>query len=196
MKFKIYYFIHFALIFIISATSVINSFLDYKKFNKEKLVTLNYTIKNLLYNPIYHSYTIFTGTNTGYGFYGINVATYKFFNVELYDENKNLIKKTNTFGFKNQNNLARFEVLASKMANYIVENKNFPKNEDYKLLKTRELYVNKVFKHIGLFEAKKMSNCKYYKVTLYTLMPSDIRTNKNYNKTKKIGAYESIEFEI
>ena len=168
MKFKIYYFIHFGLIFIISVTSVINSFLDYKNFDKEKLVVLNHTIKKLLYNPIYHSYTIFTGTNTGYGFYGINVATYKYFSVELYDKNKKLIKKTNTFGFKNQNNLARFEVLASRMANFIVENKNFPKNEDPKLLASRKLYVNKVFKRIGLFEAKKTREfekkfAEYYK---------------------------------
>ncbi len=196
MKFKIYYFLHFSLIFIISFTSVINSFLDYNNFNKEKLVVLNNTIKKLLYNPIYHSYTIFTGTNTGYGFYGINVATYKYFSVELYDKDKTLIEKTNTFGFRNQNNLARFEVLASKIANFIVENKNFPKNEDSELLKTRKLYVNKIFKYIGLFEAKKTKDCKYYKVTLYTLIPSDIREDKNYNKTKEIGAYESIEFEL
>lgn len=196
MKFKIYYFFHFGLIFIISVTSVINSFLDHNGFDKEKLVTLNHNIKKLLYNPIYHSYTIFTGTDTGYGFYGINVATYKYFEVELYDKDKKLINKTNTFGFKGQNNLARFEVLASKMANYIVENKNFPKNKDQKLLKIRKLYVNKVFKRIGLFEAKKYSNCKYYKVTLYTLMPTDIWVDKNYNSTKKIGMYESIEFEL
>lgn len=196
MKFKIYYFIHFGLILIVSITSVINSFLDYNNFDKEKLTTLNLSIKRLLYNPVYHSYTIFTGTNTGYGFYGINVATYKYFSVELYDSDKNLIRKTNTFGFRSQNNLARFEVLASKMANFIVENKNFPKTEDPKLLETRQLYVTKVFKRIGLFEAEKTEACKYYKVTLYTLMPSDIREDKNYNSTKRIGAYESIEFEL
>lgn len=196
MKFKIYFFLHFGLIFVISITSVINSFLDYHNFDKEKLVILNHTIKNLLHNPIYNSYTIFTGTNTGYGFYGINVATYKYFNVEVYDKEKKLIKKTSTFGFKNQNNLIRFKVLASRMANFIEENKNFPKKEDKKLLKIRELYVKKIFKRIGLFEAKKISDCKYYKVTLYTLMPSDIWVDKNYNTTKKIGAYESIEFEL
>ena len=196
MKFKIYYYFHFVLIFIVSTTSVINSFLDYNEFNKEKLVILNNNIKNLLYNPIYHSYTIFTGTNTGYGFYGINVATYKYFSVDLYDADKGLIKKTKTFGFKGQNNLSRFEVLSSKMANYIVENKNFPETEDQKLLETRKLYVNKVFKRIGLFEAKKINNCKYYKVTLYSLMPSNIWEDEDYNLNKKIGSYESIEFEI
>jgi len=181
---------------VVSITSVINSFLEHKEFDTQKLVTLNHSIKNLLHNPAYHCYTIFTGTNTGYGFYGINVATYKFFSVDLYDKDKKLIKKTKTFGFENQNNLARFEVLASKMANYIVENKNFPNDGDPKLLETRQLYVNKIFKHIGLFEAKKTANCKYYTVTLYTLMPSDIQTTENYHKTKKIGAYESIEFKI
>ncbi len=96
MKFKLYYFIHFSLIFIISITSTINSFLDYKNFNKEKIVILNHTIKKLLHNPIHHLYAIFTGTNTGYGFYGINVSTYKYFSVELYDKNKKTTKKNVT----------------------------------------------------------------------------------------------------
>ena len=112
MKFKIYYYLHFCLILIISVTSVVNSFLDYNNFDKEKLVTLNHTIRECLHNPVYHTYAIFTGTNTGYGFYGINVATHKYFNVELFDKDEKLIKSTNTFGFKNQSNLARFEVLA------------------------------------------------------------------------------------
>jgi len=196
MKIKIYYFIHFGLIFIISLTSVINSFLDFNNFDRKKLTAINFTIKSITNNPVYHAYTIFTGTNTGYGFYGINVATHKFFSVELFDSEKNLIRKTKTFGFKNQNNLARFEVLASKMSNYIVENKNFPKTEDPKLLEIRKLYVNKIFKHIGLSEAKKTDGCKYYNVILYSLMPSDIWEDDNYNTTKRIGVYESIEFEI
>jgi len=196
MKIKIYYFIHFGLIFIISLTSVINSFLDFNNFDKKKLTAINLTIKSITNNPVYHIYTIFTGTNTGYGFYGINVATHKFFTVELYDGDKNLIRKTKTFGFKNQNNLARFEVLASKMANYIVENKNFPNTEDPKLLEIRQLYVEKIFKNIGLSEARKTDECKFYNVILYSLMPSDIWEDNNYNKTKRIGVYESIEFEL
>jgi hypothetical protein len=196
MKYKIYYFAHFGLIFIISITSVINSFLDFNNFDREKLTMINLSVKKLTNNPVYHTYTIFTGTNTGYGFYGINVATQKYFSVELFDNEKRSLRKTKLFGFKNQNNLARFEVLASKMANYIVENKNFPETEDPKLLETRKLYVQKVFKNIGSFEAEKTDRCKYYTVTLYSLMPSDIWEDNNYNTTKRIGAYESIEFEL
>ncbi len=196
MKYKLYYFVHFILIFIVSFMAVINSFIDYHKFDKDKLYYANGLIKKVLFNPNYHIYTVLTGTNTGYGFYGINVATYKFFRVELYDKDNNVINTTSTFDFKNQNGLARFEVLASKMANYIVENKNYPKNEDKKILKTRKLYVNKIFKCIGKFIATKNKKCNKYRVTLYTLMPSDIWVDNKFNESKKIGIYESIEYKL
>lgn len=194
MKYKLYYFSHFGLIFFVSFMSVINSYIDYHQFDKKKLFYINGLIKKVLYNPSYHIYTIFTGTNTGYGFYGINVATYKFFRVELYDKSNKIIETSTTFGFKNQNGLARFEVLASKMANYIVENKNYPKNQDQEILKVRQLYVNKIFKRIGGFIASQNKECTKYRVTLYTLMPTNIWVDKNYNESKKTGVYESIVF--
>ena len=54
MKFKLYYFIHFSLIFIISITSTINSFLDYKNFNKEKIVILTRII-----HQVYNFYNFY-----------------------------------------------------------------------------------------------------------------------------------------
>lgn len=192
---KAYYFTHFGLIFIVSVSAVVNSYLVYKKRDVGIPAALNHFIeKEVVDNPIYHAYSICTGTNTGYGFYGINVATHKYFSVELYDKDKKRIAKTRTFGFKKQNNLARFEVLASRIANYISDNKEFPKDGDKKLLEMRKLYVNKIFKHIGLYEARKTKGCKYYKTTLYTLIPSDIWRDENYNTHKKVAIYKSLEF--
>ncbi len=172
--------------------SVISSYAEFKDYE-----TVNFSFyQRVLHNPIYHTYAVFTGTNTGYGFYGINVATYKFFTVEVYDENKNLIHKTKSFDFKNKNNLDRFDVLASKMSLYISDNKEFPENGNQRLLELRKLYVNKMFKHIGLFEAKKHQHSTSYKTTLYTMMPEDIWSSPTYNTSKKLGIYESLEFAI
>lgn len=194
MMYKIYYFIHFGVIFIISFIGTIYTYKDYKNISSYRLEKASNFIKNLINNPVYHCYAILTGTNTGYGFYGINVATYKFFKVELYDMNGNILKTIITFDIKNQNNLARFEILASRMANYVVENKNYPKNGNKKILRFRKEVVRKIFKQIGLYEAKKQKNCKYYITTLYTLQPINIWETKHYNKLKTIGAYESFKF--
>ncbi|WP_018675950.1 hypothetical protein [Riemerella columbina] len=197
MKYKLYFFIHFLVIAIISLNSVIYSYVDYKGIESENAEDFNELVNKFMHNSIYNSYAIFTGTNTGYGFYGINVATYKFFVVELYDSNDDLIHKTSTFDFKNKANLQRFDVLSSKIANSITEiKKNKDDDKKSKIFGMKKDLTKKIFKYIGLQQAKKYNNCKYYVVKLYTLIPDDIWDNENYNLLKNVAKYETYKFEL
>ncbi|VDH02977.1 hypothetical protein [Bergeyella zoohelcum] len=197
---KIYFFLHFLLIFIISFLGVINSYVIYNNDNKNENThtklskSINNIISSIVNNPIYHTYAIFSGTNTGYGFYGINVSTYKYFKVEIFDKDGKLIKTTSNFGLKTSNSLSRFEVLANKISHNIVEkNKISDDIKNNKEKEVKDLYINKIFKVIGKYEAKKENNCHHYKVTLYTLIPDDIWNKKKSNKLK-VSEYESIIF--
>lgn len=66
---KAHYLIHFGVIFLVSLSAVLNSYLMYKKIKAGNLSALNYFIeRSVVDNPVYHAYSIFTGTNNGYGF--------------------------------------------------------------------------------------------------------------------------------
>lgn len=190
MKKKIYYYFHFAFIVYLSFTTVINSYLGF-----QGLTPIPFNEYLPFFSTAYlHPYTVFTGTNTGYGFYGINVATYSFFEVEIFDEKGDLIDKTTNFDIRNKNSYDRFNSLANKISNYIAENKKYTSEETEKYLKMRTLYINKIFKHVGLLEAKKHEDCDSYRVSLLSLATADIWEDEPYNTNSKININESLDF--
>ncbi|MXV37917.1 hypothetical protein GO491_04380 [Flavobacteriaceae bacterium Ap0902] len=195
MKYKLYFFLHFYIIGILALNSVVYSYMEYQNIKNTSIENFNDILNTFRHNSIYNIYAILTGTNTGYGFYGINVATNKFFVVELYDSNDKIIHKTSTFGFKNKSNLQRFNVFSSKTANYIAE-LNKENNKKSKATEMKEKLTKKYFKYIGLREVEKYDNCKYYIVKLYTIIPDDIWENKNYFLSKNVGEYKSYKFEL
>lgn len=195
MRIKIFYHIFFGII-ISSIISTIGSFFDIHKIKSDRFSVVNELFNHFLNNPLYRGFAIFSGINTGYGFYGINISTHKYFEVELFDGQNCLISSTKDFGIERQNNLIRFEVLASKMANFISENKEFELNENDRVLEIRKLYVEKIFKYVGKYEAKKDKKCLYYRTTLYSLMPSDIWIDHHYNRNITSFIYESIYFDL
>lgn len=126
---------------------------------------------------------IFSGTNTGYGFYGVNVATNKYYFVELYDVNNVFIKKIEINNFKTSNAFSRFDTSTSWIYNFNVDTKEYEKNNEdskqkEKYCKIRNDYETKIYKYIGQFYAKKEKNCKFYKVKLATIVPPNIWKSK------------------
>ncbi|MBO4233004.1 hypothetical protein FO675_01585 [Riemerella anatipestifer] len=204
MKSKVYFIIHFIIIFVVSINATIYSYYTIYKKDDENIIMvekINSFVSEVSCNPYYKGYAIFTGTNTGYGFYGHGVATRKFFVVEVYDSEGFLIDKTSTFDFKNKSNLQRFDVLSSKIANSIAEIKKEESNvisngSEMEFINFKSDYVKKNFKYIGLYQARKHQNCKYYVVKLCTLVPLDVWENENYHLTKNVAVYEKIRFEL
>ena len=93
-KFIKYYFIfHILLIFISSFYLIYTSYLEFKGVEIKKETSLYNTIIN---NTIFNNYKKISGTNTGYGFYGINVATEAYFSVKVYDNDNKIIYSTTT----------------------------------------------------------------------------------------------------
>lgn len=190
---KIFFLFHFCTILFISIFSTLISFLDFHELENGKIKKV---YANFISNPLIVVYTQFSGCNTGYGFYGINVATNKYFSVKVYDEkNKFLIEHTN-FKFKNKNNEDRFNTLASRISLDILDIQKRKKDPDSKKddaeLKTMVEYKNKIFKYLAketVFDQKNMN----VTVQLNFVMPDDI-WNENYNLNTKIGINEKNKF--
>lgn len=139
--------------------------------------------EKIISNSPLHEFMIFSGTNTGYGFYGVNVATNKYYFVELYDVNNVFIKKIEINNFKTSNAFSRFDTSTSWIYNFNVDTKEYEKNNEdskqkEKYCKIRNDYETKIYKYIGQFYAKKEKNCKFYKVKLATIVPPNIWKSK------------------
>ena len=178
MKKILFYIFHFALIFCLQLYLFLNSGLDIKY-----IPILTEIKEDVLFNsPIKH-YMVFTGINTGYGFYGVNVATNKYFFIELLDKNKKVIENIEVNDFKTANSFSRFETSTSWIYNFHVEteeleNKIKKNKAKKKYCEIRKDYEKKIYKYIGLYYAKKNSNCKFYNIKLATVVPPNIWEQK------------------
>lgn len=189
---KVFILFHFCVILFISIFSTLISYLDFHKFESDKVKKV-YNI--LVNNPLIIIYTQFTGCNTGYGFYGINVATNKYFSVSAYDDNDNFIFEHSNFKFKNKLNEDRFNTLSSRISLDILELqkiKNNNKDSKDDVYKANNEFKNKIFKYLAK-ETVFNDEVKSVTVQLNFVMPDNI-WNNNYNLNTKIGINEKIKF--
>lgn len=157
------------------------------------------SISSFFYSlPLFNTYRILTGTNTGYGFFGTSVATQKFVTIEILDKNCNVIFKDDTFHFQTTVGKSRFDGFPTHISNFIDETGRMKrdKKSNQKLIDLRDKYVEKVFKHLGKRVSKHIANAYSYKISLITVLPISIWNEKKLNKNvvyiEKIYQYNLI----
>ncbi len=182
----IFFVIHLILIFLNAVGTTLEGYWNYHKSTDLEIPFLS-GLNNLQSFKIYRMYT---GTDTGYGFYGIKTATVKYFKLTLYDDNYKIISNDRYFGLKSSNGISRFAGYASYLSNYIsetekmIENNSDSKDQILEIAKYRETYVNKVFKWLGKKQALKVKNCTEYSIEIITIIPENINTRETNLKPK------------
>lgn len=194
----IFFLLHLMVIVALSITSIVEAFrsFHYKKKGDIPILT---SFKNSIYSRKYlHNFLILSGTNTGYGFYGISVSTEKFLEVELYDSSKNLIKTELYFNFNTINGFSRFKSYASHLSNYINDTDELIKTDSSAKAKPiiafRKSYIEKVFKYLGRSVASNTPHCHSYKVKLNTIVPINVWDSKEKQENPKRYVIKEIEF--
>jgi hypothetical protein len=194
---SIFFLLHLLVIMALSITSIVEAFISFHHKKKANIPILT-SFKNVIYSRKYlHNFLILSGTNTGYGFYGISVSTEKFLEIELYDSSKKLIKADIYFNFNTVNGFSRFKSYASHLSNYINDTEEMIKTDTLPQSKAniafREKYIEKVFKYLGNSIAKGTPNCHSYKVKLNTVVPINVWSKEKQENPKKYVIKE-IEF--
>lgn len=178
MKKVIYFLFHLSLISCLQLYLFLNFGLEIKY-----TPVLSEIKEDVIYEfPIKH-YMVLSGVNTGYGFYGINVATNKYFFVELLNKNKKIINKIEVSDFNTSNSFSRFDSSTSWIYNFNIETQELEKKinkskEKKKYCEVRNEFESKLYKYIGLYYAKKNPECLYYNVKLVTVVPPNIWEQK------------------
>lgn len=202
MKNKLFiYFIvvHFVIILLLQSYLIISI-----EIGEDKRIPILSFFKENIYNkqPLNY-YSQFSGINTGYGFYGINVATNKYFIIETYKKNK-LIKKENLVHFKTKNGYSRFSTICSWIYNFNVETKELEtklknkkdkdilKNEKeiVQVIKVRKMYIEKLYKYIGKNTIKTKDYDKYIVKLITVVPPKSFDEVKDKNNVYVIQEYE------
>jgi hypothetical protein len=196
--YKFYFLFHILLISISSIYLVFTGYLDFKNLLDNKNKAIIY-YDNIINNTIFNEYKKISGTNTGYGFYGINVATEAYFLVQVYNNKNKLIYSTTTQNIYRKNTLSRFMVLSCSELNsdYEIEkeNKQNLKSNQKTQPSIKEKYSNKIFKYIGLHTIKEFDkDYFYYTVTLYCLNPKNIWNSKNTKNDITKAKIKEVKF--
>ena len=122
-------------------------------------------------------YYIFSGTNTGYGFYGIKTSTEKYFRATYLDTADNILKTDRYFGLSSSNGIARLGSYCSYLANYIGDTEKLIEADSLftesiqNRIAFRRNYIKKSMKWIGKETAKTIPGCVSYKIELMTIVP-------------------------
>jgi len=197
-RLAIFFLIHLFIVFTLAICVTVNSFYLVNYHREPRIPVLGYLKENVYENRYFMNYLIFSGINTGYGFYGLNTSTEKMFTIELYDTGKKLILEDAFFNFKTMSGFSRFRGFASSMANHISDTqgiKDRDKNGAGKeLIRTRELYVEKIFKWLGKKIAGNVPSCAYYKIKLNTIVPVDIWQKPGNKETPDIYVIKEMDF--
>lgn len=180
-RISIFFSIHFFIVFTLS----IYLFIDAAIKTKKELPVLTHLKKDIYDSNFIRPYLVFSGINTGYGFYGINVATNKFFLIEILDGQNQIVERINVSDFKTKNSFQRFHTLPSWLYNFEVETaelkeKSSVSEEDSKYIELRDEYVRKVNKHIlkSYIKEKDLKENYNYRIKLITVVPPNIWKSK------------------
>lgn len=194
-KLTVFFGIHVFIIFTLSVYLFIDA-----AFNKDKEMNIYFfgdLKKNVYDSPIMRPYMVLSGINTGYGFYGINVATNKYFLIEILDNQNKMVDELNVSNFKTSNSFSRFHTLPSWIYNFKVETNDIKELEsakdNEKYIELRETYVRKMFKHLLKSYIKEPIKNRKYLVKLVTVVPPDIWKEKL--EKNNVYVLEKFEFE-
>ncbi|SFW77893.1 hypothetical protein SAMN02927921_04279 [Sinomicrobium oceani] len=176
----IFFTFHLLLIFFQAVWTTVDGYWIYH-FNKAPDVPGLNLFKQ---NPRTELYYILSGTNTGYGFYGIKTSTEKFLRLTFFDDTGKIIGSDRYFGLSTRSGMARLGSYASYLANYIADTEKLqedetrsPENKGF--IEFRKDYVRKALKWLGKKEAEAFPGCESYKIELLTVIPEDIRDRKD-----------------
>lgn len=188
---------HLVTIFSQGFWSTFDKYMDVYHDEQFSIPYLNWTRPTQIV-PMY--YTL-TGTDTGYGFYGIKASTHKYLQVTFFNDQGEVIDKDRTHGFETRNGLARFEGYASHLANYIADTDYLQKEAVtdtafVRLVEFRNNYAEKSFKWVGFNKAQKLKECASYNVELYSIVPNDIWSDNKNNKKPKINVVHKYDFPV
>ncbi|MGC8751439.1 hypothetical protein [Hydrotalea sp.] len=175
MKFKkILFFFHFSLVTVI-AIGAMSQIFQNKLYNS--ISNILYKVTNL--EPL-RTYSFFSGINTGYGFYGYQVATPKYFSVVIRLPNDSLIELSNMH-FSFRANQERVNGLAQAISNKIADRKEEKDSSVF-----TQMFINKYMKYTGKYLIK-INNIKdsgiIFKTRINQLITHEIWNKKERNAT-------------
>lgn len=146
-------------------------------------------MSNILYKatnfePI-RSYSFLSGINTGYGFYGKQVATPKYFSVVAKLQNDSLIEVSNIH-LSFRANQERVNSLAQALSNKIADRK-----EEKDTTVFTQMFVNKYMKYMGKYLIK--ANHLEERGILFKTRINQLITSEIWNKreTNSVGYVET-----
>lgn len=167
--------IHLLIIFFQGLWGDIDGYFSFHHNKTLDIPVLSYFKQNRNIEPYY----ILTGTNTGYGFYGIHTATNKFIRITYLDSLDKPIAYDRFLNLSTTNGISRLEGYASYLTNYIAETEKLVESEEdkdenrLKLISFREDYIGKILKWLGKKKAENIKDCSAYKVELLTVLPKE-----------------------
>lgn len=184
---------HLTLIFFQALWADIDSYWSFHYDKTPDIPVLKFFKLNKYTEPYY----VFTGTNTGYGFYGTHTSTEKYMRITFFDSLDKEIKSDRYFKLESSNGITRLEGYASFLTNYVADTKKMIESDtgpiedvdpdiqqlrrDYQF---RKDYIVKSLKWLGKRESKKIPKCKSYKIELITIVPEDVWSRDRNNKPK------------
>jgi len=188
---------HIVTIFSQGFWSTFDKYMDVHHDKKFSIPYFNWTRPTQAFSMYY----TLTGTDTGYGFYGIKASTNKFLQVTFFNDKGEIIEKDRTHGFETRNGLARFEGYASHLSNYVADTDYFQKEAVtdtayVHLVEFRKNYAEKSFKWIGYNKAQNLKECTSYSVELYSIVPDDIWSENKNNEIPSISVIHSYDFPV
>lgn len=192
---------HLLLVFFQALWANIDS---YWNFHFDK--TLDIPVLSLLKQNRYtEPYYVFSGTNTGYGFYGIHTSTEKYLKITFFDSIDREIKSDRYFKLSGSNGITRLEGYASFLTNYVADTKELLEADTTSTSDTtadviqlrknyqfRKDYVVKTLKWLGKREAKNIPGCTSYKIKLITIVPEDVWERKRKTKPSIYVVQEGV----
>ncbi len=178
---------HLLLIFFQAFWANIDSYWNFHYDESLSIPLLSLLKQNKYTEPYY----VFSGTNTGYGFYGTHTSTEKYLKIIFLDSNDREINSDRYFKLSGTNAIKRLEGYASFLTNYVADTQKLIEtdttstsdtNPSVVLLRKnyqyRKDYVVKTLKWLGKQKAKNIPGCASYKVKLMTIVPQDVWERK------------------
>ena len=167
--------LHLLLIFFQAFWATIDGYWIYHYNHRPNIPILGF----LKQNPKTELYYILSGTNTGYGFYGIKTSSKKFFRITYLDSADNVLQYNRHFNLVTTNGASRLEGYASFLANLIADtqienNDSLTARINSSFFQFKKNYVIRAIKWLGRKNEGNIANCTAYKVELLTVIPKNI----------------------
>lgn len=197
----ILYFVgHLLLILFQAFWATLDGYWNYHFDERPHIPVLNLSKQNKYTEP----YHVFTGTNTGYGFYGIHASTNKYLRATFLDSTDQVLKTDRYFNLSSTNGISRLGGYASFLANYIADTKelidldtiSMDNSQDIEQLRKtyqfKKDYIEKVLKWHGKQQATLVPGCTSYKIELLTIVPENIWQRERKTKPNLYVIQEGI----